>query len=183
MACFLATCASGKGLARIPGLAMVFYQHEIAPTPKLPRYLDIGLYAKCNGIAFTHSSNLLRALDAAVNRVNWSEKYKDVGETSAWLRSRLRESGFELIAPEDHSAPGVVTIALPQEINSTDFGAQLQQAGYLISCGSDYLRTRNWMQICLMGEYSRQKINELLYWMKRFAAPKHVAQKAEPQPA
>jgi aspartate aminotransferase-like enzyme len=172
---FLATCASGKGLAAYPGLAMVFYQHEIKPTPELPRYLDIGLYAKCNGIAFTHSSNMLRALAIAVSRVNWSDKQKDVAETSAWLRSRLRESGFNLIAAEDQSAPGVVTIALPQDINSADFGAQLQQAGYLISYGSDYLRARNWVQICLMGEYSRQKINELLYWMKRFGAPKQTA--------
>jgi len=169
---FLATCASGKGLGSYPGLALVFYQHEIAPTPSLPRYLDIGLYAKCNGIAFTHSSNLLRALDAAVKRVNWPEKIKEVAEISAWLRSRLRESGFDLIASEDVAAPGVVTIALPTEINSFEFGAQLQQAGYLISCGSDYLRARNWVQICLMAEYSRQKINELLYWMKRFAAKK-----------
>jgi aspartate aminotransferase-like enzyme len=126
---------------------------------------------------------MLRALDAAVKRVNWPEKHKDVAETSSWLRSRLRESGFELIAAEEYAAPGVVTIALPSSVNSTDFGAQLQQAGYLISCGSEYLRTRNWVQICLMGEYSRQKINELLYWMKRFCSPKQVAQKAEPQPA
>jgi aspartate aminotransferase-like enzyme len=182
---FLATCGSGKGLAAYPGLAIVFYQHEIHPTPKLPRYLDIGLYAKCSGIAFTHSSNLLRALDTAVKRVNWAEKHKEVAETSTWLRSRLRESGFNLIATENHAAPGVVTVALPQEINSCDFGAQLQQAGYLISCGSDYLRTRNWIQICLMGEYSRQKINELLYWMKRFGSPKGKPSvtKPEAQPA
>ena len=44
----------------------------------------------------------------------------------------------------------------------------------LISFGSEYLRTRNWVQICIMGEYSRQKINELLYWLKRFAAPKQA---------
>lgn len=179
---FLATCGSGKGLASFPGLSVVFYQHAIASNPKLPRYLDLGLYAKCNGIAFTHSSNLLRALAAAVERVNWPDKYKDVAETSAWLRSRLRESGFELIAAEEHSAPGVITVALPKDLDSTVFGAQLQQAGYLISCGSEYLRSRNWVQICLMGEYSRQKINELLYWMKRFSAPKQaVATQAERQ--
>jgi aspartate aminotransferase-like enzyme len=169
---FLASCASGKGLASYPGLAMVFYQHDIHPTQKLPRYLDIGLYAKCNGIAFTHSSNMLRAMATAVSRENWQEKQKEVASTSAWLRIRLRESGFDLIAAEEHSAPGVVTIALPNEISSHDFGAQLQQAGYLISCGSDYLRSRNWVQICLMGEFSRQKINELLYWMKRFSSSK-----------
>ncbi len=182
---FLATCASGKGLASYPGLAIVFYHHEIHPTPKLPRYLDIGLYAKCNGIAFTHSSNLLCAMDAAVKRVNWPEKQKDVAETSAWLRSRLRESGFDLITAEETAAPGVVTVALPLEISSADFGAQLQQAGYLISYGSDYLRSRNWVQLCLMGEFSRQKINELLYWMKRFGSPKNqsVAKKTETQPA
>src|SRR6185436_18221205 len=60
----LASGASGKALASYPGLSFVFYNHDIAPEPdRLPRYLDLGYYAQKNGVPFTHSSNLLAALD------------------------------------------------------------------------------------------------------------------------
>ena len=51
---YLATAASGKGLAAYPGLCMVFYNHTIAHSSRLPRYLDLGWYAEHQGIAFTH---------------------------------------------------------------------------------------------------------------------------------
>src|SRR6185436_536926 len=63
---YLASCVSGKGLGAFPGLSMVFYHDAVAPRPdKLPRYLDLGYYAAQNGVPFTHSSNLLSALQAA----------------------------------------------------------------------------------------------------------------------
>ena len=49
----LASGVSGKGLGSYPGLAMVFYHHDLAPAPeKLPRYLDLGLYARTDGTPF-----------------------------------------------------------------------------------------------------------------------------------
>jgi predicted DNA-binding protein (MmcQ/YjbR family) len=47
---------------------------------------------------------------------------------------------------------------------------RLEQAGYLLSYNSDYLRQRNWLQICLMGEYSREKLDGLLEAMSMFSA-------------
>jgi hypothetical protein len=61
----------------------------------------------------------------------------------------------------------VVTIDLPAGQNSSDFGLKLQKAGFLLSYNSDYLRRRNWIQICLMGEYSKDKIEALLTWLSR----------------
>jgi predicted DNA-binding protein (MmcQ/YjbR family) len=37
----------------------------------------------------------------------------------------------------------------------------------MLSYNSDYLRRRNWIQICLMGEYSKDKIESLLTWLSR----------------
>ena len=34
----------------------------------------------------------------------------------------------------------------------------MHEAGYLLSYNSDYLRRKNWIQICLMGECAREKI-------------------------
>ncbi len=39
---------------------------------------------------------------------------------------------------------------------------QMQKAGYLLSYGSEYLLRRNWIQICLMGEYSRDDLMGML---------------------
>jgi aspartate aminotransferase-like enzyme len=164
---YLASGASGKGLAGYPGLCMVYYNHLIASTTALPRYLDLGWYAEHQGIAFTHSSNLVQALDAAVKQQDWEKKFAEVTEVSARLRAQLRELGFRLITTETDAVPGVVTMALPAEQNSSDFGQKLQKAGFLLSYNSDYLRRRNWIQICLMGEYSKDKIEALMHWLSR----------------
>jgi predicted DNA-binding protein (MmcQ/YjbR family) len=65
----------------------------------------------------------------------------------------------------------VVSIALPEHQKSSELGARLQRAGYLLSYNSDYLRRRNWIQICLMGEYSPEKLDSLLAWLAKHAAP------------
>ncbi len=169
---YLASGVSGKGLGAYPGLALVFYHHDIAPAPeKLPRYLDLGLYARNDGTPFTHSSNLLHALQTAVKRVAWPRRLAELAELSTRLRAQLRELGFHILAAEADAAPAVVTIVLPAEIPSTDVGRRLQEAGYLLSYNSEYLRQRNWVQICLMGEYQREQLDLLANILQRFCAP------------
>jgi aspartate aminotransferase-like enzyme len=166
---YLASCASGKGLAGYPGLCMVFHNHSLTPSNSLPRYLDLGWYDKHQGIAFTHSSNLVQALDAAVRQPDWTAKMVSVAADSARLRRRLIDLGFTLIAQDSIATPGVVTIALPASQNSAQLGQQLHKAGYLLSYNSDYLRQRNWIQICLMGEYSPDKLESLTTWLGKNA--------------
>jgi aspartate aminotransferase-like enzyme len=167
---YLASCVSGKGLGAFPGLAMVFYHHEVAPRPdKLPRYLDLGFYAGQDGIPFTQSSNLLAALQAALKRYDSQQPFAEVAELSNWLRPKLRELGFQILAPDAHASPAVITLVLPREIGSQEFGDQLQAAGFLVSYQSDYLRSRNWAQICLMGDCSRQSLVALLTELRKLA--------------
>ncbi|PYQ55514.1 MAG: aminotransferase V [Acidobacteria bacterium] len=155
----LATGVSGKGLGAFPGLSFVFHDHDLQPAPdRLPRYLDLGLYARQGGVPFTHSSNLLCALLTALFRVDWPRRHRERAETSAWLRARVRALGFEMVAAEADAAPGVVTIALPPTQSSLAVAAGLEEAGYLVHAHSEYLRSRNWIQICLMGESSREQI-------------------------
>ncbi len=159
---YLATCASGKGLASYPGLSMVFYNHAIAPSKRLPRYLDLGWYAEHQGIAFTHSSNLIHALDAAVQREDWPRKFADLADVSAGLRAKLRAAGFTLITNDADCAPGVATIDVGPNLDSAEIGREITQAGFLVSYNSDYLRRRNWIQICLMGEFALEKLDTLI---------------------
>jgi len=165
---YLASGSSGKGLRAYPGLSMVFYNHEIAAAPdKLPRYFDLGFNAQHDGTPFTFSSNLLHALHAAVKRVNWEGRFAETAEWSTWLRERLMEMGFNLIGNGAQVSPAVVTIALPPEMNSTKIGEAMQEAGYLLSCNSEYLRRKNWIQACLMGECTREKVVALANALNR----------------
>jgi aspartate aminotransferase-like enzyme len=164
---YLASCASGKGLRSYPGMGMVFYHHDAIPSARLPRYLDLGYYASQQGIPFTFSSNLLHAMHAAIKRVDWTERFEQLAELSSWLRGRLREMGFELIGSKTATLPAVVTIALPEKLNSVAVGDMVQESGYLLSYNSDYLRRKNWIQICLMGECAKQKLVSLLNALHR----------------
>jgi len=165
---YLASGSSGKGLRAYPGLSMVFYHHDAtAASDKLPRYLDLGFSAQHDGTAFTFSSNLLHALHAAVRRVDWQRRFAETAEWSTWLRERLAEMGFNLVGNGASVSPAVITIALPPEMNSAKTGESLQEAGYLLSCNSEYLRRKNWIQVCLMGECTREKVVALANALNR----------------
>ncbi len=165
---FLASCASGKGLRSYPGISMVLHHHDVAPGPeRLPRYVDLGYYVQQQGVPFTFSSNLLHALHAAMKHVDWERRFADIVELSNFLRAQLVALGFELIGGRAAVSPAVFTIALPAEMNSVQIGGLIQEAGYLLSYNSEYLRRRNWIQICLMGEITREKIVSLLNALKR----------------
>jgi aspartate aminotransferase-like enzyme len=166
---YLATASSGKGLAAYPGLSLVYHNHDVEPSTKLPRYLDLGWSARHQGIAFTHSSNLARALDAALRRVIWPVRFAQLAEDSMWLRTQLREQGWNLITGEADAMPAVVSLACPPGQSGQEVAQRLEEAGFLLSCNSGYLRRRNWIQICLMGEYTREKLDGLLGCLARYS--------------
>ena len=176
---FMATCASGKGLRAYPGVSMVFYHHELGNGSKpLPRYLDLSHYRAQQGVPFTFSSNLLHALHASIKRVAWEKRFSDLVELGAWLRPKLRELGFELLGDQTETSPAVVTVALPEELNSTKVGILIQEAGYLLSYNSEYLKRRNWFQICLMGDCGTEKLVSLLNALNRVCFKRRGAQVA-----
>lgn len=161
---YLATAVSGKGLAAYPGLSMVFRHHAIQPAPlALPRYLDLGVYAaQADGeTPFTHSSNLLQALAAALCGVDWHEKFQRIAADGEALRDLLRHARCTLIAESARVSPAVITLAIPREHASMTVGEQLERAGFLLSYRSRYLHQRNWLQICLMGEYTSAQLRAL----------------------
>lgn len=165
---YLASSSSGKGLRAYPGVGIVFHQHSPQPAAdRLPRYLDLGLYAQQDGIPFTFSSNLLHALHAALRGVNWERRFAEVAETSIWLRTKLLEMGFNVVGSSSRTSPAVFTLELPSELNSVNIGHLMQESGFLLSYNSDYLKARNWIQICLMGEVAREKVVSLVNVLNR----------------
>jgi aspartate aminotransferase-like enzyme len=165
----LASGVSGKGLRGYPGLGLVFHDRAIKPaSDRLPRYLDLGYYAEKNGVPFTVCSNLLYALKMAVEQVGL-ERFAEIEEHAARVRAALAEIGLRVIAPAAHASPAVITIALPAEVSAVRVGDALAAAGVLLSYRSDYLLERNWVQICLMGQYDQATVDRVSSMLGRAA--------------
>jgi len=149
---YLASATSGKGLASIAGLCMVFHNHELTPAPDyLPCVLDLGIYQQGGGIPYTIQSNLLYALLAALNTHDWEKRFENVQGWSTSIRRKLAAIDAPILAPDSCAMPAVVTIALPEIHSSEAVGDALKSHGILVSYRSNYLLERNWIQACMMG--------------------------------
>lgn len=149
---YLASATSGKGLASISGLSLVFHNHDLNPAPdELPCVLDLGIYQASNGIPYTIQSNLIYALLAALKSHDWDKRFEEVKGWSKSIRRKLAEIDVPILAPDACAMPAVVTIALPSIHSSEAIGDTLKKHGVLVSYRSDYLLERNWIQACMMG--------------------------------
>ncbi|MBN2163527.1 MAG: aminotransferase class V-fold PLP-dependent enzyme [Pontiellaceae bacterium] len=164
---YLASGTSGKGLASITGLALVFHHHNLRSAPDdIPCFLDLGRYQACDGIPFTIQSNLVYALLAALQTHDWEKRFADIRGWSRSVRRKLAEIDAPILAPDAYAMPSVITIALPPECTSERIGEALQRHGVLISYRSDYLLKRNWIQICMMGA-EHKPVEKLVRLLKR----------------
>lgn len=158
----LATATSGKGLGAYPGLALVFHNYQPDPAPdRLPGYMDLGHWAAHASVPYTHSSNLVGALAEALRAVT-PDRMARIRDNSAWLRHELRVQGWKLIAPEPVAAPGIVTIALEDRLNSVRLGEEFERRGFTVCFCSPYLVARNWIQLSLFGDPDRTGLERLL---------------------
>jgi len=165
--CF-ATANSSKGVASFPGLAMVFHHHRVASSPRLPRYLDLGVYTADN-VPYTTSSNLIRALARAVDRFRCRvdgdggpPSFAQRRGLARWLRGQLAAAGWRILAPETVSSPAVFSLVVPKSTSSLVLGESLESEGYFTSYRSRYLLERNLLQICLMSSHSQEELEPLL---------------------
>ena len=162
---YLAAAVSGKGLGAYPGLAIVFHREEILPDPGIPRYLDLGLY-NGEGVPFTHSSNLVKALGAGLEEVS----PHGCEPLANRIRGRLREAGFDVLGDEGYS-PGIITVRIPDGQSSREVGDRLKSRGLLLSYESGYLLERNWIQAALMGRQNEETADRLIDWLLKSCTP------------
>ncbi|MBM5810694.1 MAG: aminotransferase class V-fold PLP-dependent enzyme [Gammaproteobacteria bacterium] len=172
----LASGVSGKGLGGFTGLGLVFHNHELPPPqPDLPRYLDLRCYAAHDGVPYSTSSNLVNALHAAVTRLDPATRFRQLAGVSAWLRAELRGIGLTPLVEGPHAFAAVLTLPLPAPRSSREIGERLLAEGFLISFESGYLLRRNWIQICLMREASRELLEPLVAALARCGAGDRAA--------
>lgn len=148
---WMASAVSGKAIGAYPGVAIVLHDEVPPPNPQIARYLDLGHAVACGGVPFTQSSNLIAALDAALSDADWPARHTERAEWGAWVRRELEAAGLTVLAPANVTSPVVHTVALPASIPSAALGHALRAQGWEIAFESDYLRARNWVQLCLMG--------------------------------
>lgn len=170
-----ATAVSGKGLAAFPGLAAVFHDGRLASSARIPRYLDLANYEATDSVPFTHSSNLLAALDRSLTLTSWPRKFESVRRKSRTLRAALRSHALPPLAPEAHAAPGIVTVAIPHDVSASDVALALSEQGIQIAYQSQYLHRRNWLQICLMGVLNEAALRRLPSELAKQVAMRHGA--------
>ncbi|MEQ2009004.1 MAG: GNAT family N-acetyltransferase [Limisphaerales bacterium] len=146
----LAASTSGKGLAAVAGIGVVFHREPVAPAPdRVPRALDLGLYASDGGVPFTLGSNVLGALHTALHRTDWPAKYQRVQELGTRLSGELRARGLTLADPAGTS---VITVVLPPTLEVTAVADALERLGWIGAARSRHLHERGWLQLCLLGE-------------------------------
>jgi len=119
------------------------------------------LYSRTEQPPFSQSSNLLRALRAALCARESVIPSPDIVHDAAWLRGQLRAGGVEILVRDSESSPAVTTVVVPPDVTSDKVGSELAEAGFSVSYQSAYLRDRNWIQICLMANYRRDAIAPL----------------------
>jgi aspartate aminotransferase-like enzyme len=137
----------------------------------VPRYLDLGYYAEKGNIPFTHSSNLVAALDTALARFDSRAPFEAIAELSRWLRGRLRKLGLRILVDDEHASPAIVTIVPPDGVGAATIGDALHRRGWLVAYQSEYLVRRNWLQISVMGHSTRGQLEGLLSALGELVAP------------
>lgn len=159
----LASGVSGKGLLSYSGLSFVFHNGEVAPNDALPRYLDLGTYMEAGGIAFTQSSNLLTALDAALRKFDEPEKvYGRIAARALRVREVVEQAGFTIVGPEEAAASTIITLRMPAGFSAKRLGENLFLNGNNVHYESVYLRERNWLQICCMNQIDDKELERML---------------------
>jgi aspartate aminotransferase-like enzyme len=162
----IATCSSGKGLASFAGVAIVFTDSILEPHPAIPTYIDLGHYFHSNGIPFTISSNLIMALNKAVDYSLQPGRTKKIAELSKLLLEKiLKVDGVKLIN-KDYQFSTHITTIVPEGISSVVLGDMIKAAGVETSYNSGYLKERNQLQISIMGEHSEQDIEKFVTELK-----------------
>ncbi len=165
----LASASSGKALGSIAGLAIVFAQERPEPRDDIAATLDLALYLRNDGVPFTIASSLVCALHASLCEItpHTQARFERIAHDSHGLRSALQARGLKLLinASDEHNvrylANGIITVDLSKPNSARHVGQALRARGIEIGFESDYLRNRNWIQIALMGHYSRASLRNL----------------------
>ncbi|NLH15482.1 MAG: aminotransferase class V-fold PLP-dependent enzyme [Phycisphaerae bacterium] len=165
---YLASAVSGKCLRSYAGVSMVFYDHDLQPGDDcLPAYLDLYAYASNDGVPYTLCSNLVYALHASLEETDQPQRLAQTQKVTGWLRREFRAMGLDLLIDDIDASPHVITICLDRRYKTVPLCDALKIRGFMLSYKSEYLVSRNWMQICLMSNPTLDRVESLPALLKQ----------------
>ncbi len=156
----IATASSGKGLGSIAGLAVVFCNIQPISNGTVPNYLDLDYYAKNNGIPFTISSNMVKALYEGCRSKLKEGNYRLIEQYSGEINYLLGK--YNLLPYKNYH---VFTIQ-PGKNKAATIAEELKRNGVLASYESKYLFIHNWLQLALFSIYNEKQVDTTLIVLK-----------------
>jgi len=138
------------------------------PSFPIDSSLDLGLYQITESVPFSHSSNLLQALQSALEQ-DYSERYKVTEDNLTFLRREIESIGLSIIVPKIGALPYIITIQIPKYKSSLEFGDIMASFGFKLHYESSYLIERNWLQISIIGR-QEEEIRQMLDTFKEVLA-------------
>jgi aspartate aminotransferase-like enzyme len=164
----LASGTSGKALGAYAGVAMVLADPALRSAVhrwQLPAYLDVGRAFDNTGPAFTFSTPLLAALEAALDDyrtpLRRQARFAHYAALGRMVRTALGRLGYRVLAPERHASP-VLTTFSRVDTPAGHLGLLCRALGYEINTLSHYLVERDLAQIATMGAVSKASLQALL---------------------
>ncbi|HUS02779.1 MAG TPA: aminotransferase class V-fold PLP-dependent enzyme [Chitinophagaceae bacterium] len=154
----MATASSGKGLASIPGLAVIFSNIELAVKKDVPVYLDLHHYCLNSGIPFTIPSNLINALYVSICQKLREQHFELLDKYGREFFKILNK--YDLI-PFSNKNSKVFTLVTSQKRKEA-FIHSLTDKQILLSHESDYLKKRQWCQLASFGFYTEIQLKYVL---------------------
>ncbi|EEL84998.1 GNAT family N-acetyltransferase [Bacillus cereus] len=159
---YFASGVSGKAIKSFTGLCFVFHNHMIEKNEAIPVYMDIGMYEMNDSIPYSHSWNLIYALQEALKRFEDEKAFIKIKETYAYIEQAITNMGLNLVSPKEHAAPIIVTIQLNEDKSSKALGDALALQGYIVHYESAYLQKNNWIQIACLNHYKARDMKRML---------------------
>ncbi|KFN03799.1 aminotransferase class-V family protein [Bacillus clarus] len=87
---YFASGVSGKAIKSYTGLSFVFHNHTVKANEEIPAYMDIGMYEENGSLSYSHSWNLIYALQEALKRFEDESAFVKINGTYAFLKRPLQ---------------------------------------------------------------------------------------------
>jgi len=167
----MATASSGKGLASIPGLAIIFSNIEPSIKSTCPIYLDLYHYKATAGIPFTIPSNLLNALYISVRQKLQEGQYQLITEYRKIFFNILNDAS---LVPFSNEYTSVFTI-VPPGLWTRHLASCMRKHHLLVSYESEYLKSKRWFQLATFGYYTEKQLKQVSKALSLFANNRNPA--------
>lgn len=162
---YLASASSNKGLASIPGLALLFYNDLIEVGEKKSMYLDVFNYI--NKIPYTISTNVVYSLVKSLSFIKKEAHSKRIINCSGRLKTALQSTDLELLEVNGKRYNPTIFTLKSNTQSSIEIGDRLAKKGVYIHYKSDYLLKNNCFQVCIMGKTSIEAVDMFIEGYKK----------------